>query len=342
MLPKLGLDQKLSTLETILTLVKVISGQYPVVETWEDSTYYIGEPKRYKFMQNEMGARKKIIVGQFYKGCLESDIQGLEIGSNESSGVMMTNLQEHQSLVLYTTAKLEKEDIFKLWTVMRFDCLDNWGITPDIDINGLLDRNRIQYLYISKKHLYLDPSNGRDCYTGIEFESLNDRLSDTGYSIANYVQPALAGVGYARPRFKLVPEHEIPLPQRHDSQPNPNLILNAKRSPARYHFTVRGVKYYAAVVLDPWKVIDVGVWGCQVKIDNTAIIHSVRLMGYPIPYDADLHKDPDHPEVYNQGYVFAPPDPSFLSTSCPLSTRLWISNSKRKKLSISWWASSRL
>lgn len=107
-------------------------------------------------MQNEMGARKKIIVGQFYKGCLESDIQGLEIGSNESSGVMMSNLQEHQSLVLYTTAKLEKEDIFKLWTVMRFDCLDNWGITPDIDINGLLDRNRIQYLYISKKHLYSD------------------------------------------------------------------------------------------------------------------------------------------------------------------------------------------
>jgi hypothetical protein len=219
-------------------------------------------------MQNEMGARKKFIVGQFYKGCLREwysrsrDWKQWKLWSNYD------NLQEHQSLVLYTTAKLEKEDIFKLWTVVRFDCLDNWGITPDIDINGLLDRNRIQYLYISKKHLYLDPSNGRYCYTRIEFESLNDRLSDTGYSIANYVQPALAGVGYARSRLKPVPEHEIPLPQRHDYQPNPNLILNAKIPPARYHSTVRGVKYYAAIVLDPWKVIDVGVWGAQVKIDK--------------------------------------------------------------------------
>jgi hypothetical protein len=34
------------------------------------------------------------------------------------------------------------------------------------------------------------------------------------------------------------------------------------------------------------RIIDTGVWGCQITIDNTAIIHSVQLQGYPIWYEA--------------------------------------------------------
>jgi hypothetical protein len=88
--------------------------------------------------------------------------------------------------------------------VKRYDTLDNYGVTPDTDIKGLLDRNKVQYLFISKQHSYYAPS-GKYCYTRIEFESLNDKLADTGYSIANYVQPALGGGGYAGPRLKLAP-----------------------------------------------------------------------------------------------------------------------------------------
>lgn len=160
----------------------------------------------------------------------------------------------------------------------------------------------------------------------MEFESLNDKLSDTGYSVANYIQPALPGSGYAWPRLKLLPKHEIPLVQRPGYQANPNLILNKKRPEARYHSTIRGIKYYVVVVIDEQRVIDIGVWGCQIRIDNTAIVHSVRLMGYPIPFDGKVYQDPERPGVYNQGYVFAPrplfPKYFLPNVTHPLNTHL--------------------
>jgi hypothetical protein len=76
-------------------------------------------------MQNEMGAKKKYVVGRYLKGAIEADIQGMMIGSNSASGIEMTNLQEAQELAHLVTTKLEKEDIFKLWVIKRFDSLDN-------------------------------------------------------------------------------------------------------------------------------------------------------------------------------------------------------------------------
>jgi len=35
--------------------------------------------------------------------------------------------------------------------------------------------------------------SGKFCYAKLTFKSLNDKLADTGYSIANYVQLALPG-----------------------------------------------------------------------------------------------------------------------------------------------------
>lgn len=173
---------------------KVISGDLPIVATWEESTYFIGEAKRWKFMQNEMGARKKYVVGRYLKGALEADIQGMMILSNQASGTEMTNLQESQELSLLVNSKLEREDIFKLLIIKRFDSLDNYAITPDTDIKGLLDRNAVQYLYVREARNFYSYS-GRYCYSKLVFESLNDKLVDTGYSIANYVQPAFPGSG---------------------------------------------------------------------------------------------------------------------------------------------------
>jgi hypothetical protein len=144
-------------------------------------------------MQNEMGARKKHLVGKYFKGALESSIQGLMIGNTSGARVEMTNLQENQELFLLVTTKLEKEDVFKLYVIKRFDSLDNYGLTPDTDIKGLLDRNAIQYLYLNKIDDYLTYS-GKYCYSKLVFKSLNDNLVDTGYSVANYVQPACGGV----------------------------------------------------------------------------------------------------------------------------------------------------
>lgn len=85
---------------------------------------------------------------------------------------------------------------FELYIIKRFDALDNYAITPDLDINGLLDRNAVQFL-ILKEARYFYTYAGKFCYSKLVFETLNDKLADTGYSVANYVQMARAGEGYA-------------------------------------------------------------------------------------------------------------------------------------------------
>lgn len=108
----------------------------------------------------------------------------------------MSNLQETQQIQLLVTHKLERENVFKLYIVKRFDSLDNLLITPDTVIRGLLDRNAVQFLYISDMNDYYS-TEGNFIYASVIFQSFNDKLADSGYSIANYVQAARAGEGYA-------------------------------------------------------------------------------------------------------------------------------------------------
>jgi len=79
---------------------------------------------------------------------VDSDVQGLAIQSNNAYGVEMSNLQESQELSLLVTTKIEREDIFKLYIIKRFDSLDNFQVTPDTDLEGLLDRNAVKFLYL--------------------------------------------------------------------------------------------------------------------------------------------------------------------------------------------------
>jgi hypothetical protein len=86
-------------------------------------------------------------------------------------------------------------------------------------------------------------------------------------------------------------------------------------------------KYKVKVIVDPWKTIDVGVWGVQIKLDNTAIVHSIRLTGYPITWDpGEGDKDSDGNIKYNTGYVFAPrplfPKYFLPAVNHPLNTQL--------------------
>jgi hypothetical protein len=106
------------------------------------------------------------VVGRFLKGAVESDIQGLMIGSNTMSGVEMTGLQESQQFSLLITEELTKADIFKLYIVRRYDVLDNYNVTPDTDLKGLLDLNAIQWLYPKEVRNYYTYS-GRYCYSRI-------------------------------------------------------------------------------------------------------------------------------------------------------------------------------
>jgi hypothetical protein len=104
----------------------------------------VGNAQRYEFMQNEMGAVKKYTVGRYLKGSIESDVEGLKMGSTSGYGADMTNLQENEELSLFITEKLAKADLFKLYILKRFDTLDNYSLTPDTNLKGLLDRNSIQ------------------------------------------------------------------------------------------------------------------------------------------------------------------------------------------------------
>jgi len=189
-------------------------------------------------------------VGRYLKGAIESDIQGMMIGSNQGSGTEMTNLQESQELSLLVTTKLEKEDIFKLWIIKRFDSLDNYGLTPDTDIKGVLDRNQIQFLYLKEARNYYTYS-GNYCYSRLVFSSLNDRLADTGYSVANYVQLARAGEGYAWPVSSSYPEAEVPEEQNHGCQVDPKSVLKKCRPPAPRYVIQGKETYHIVVVIDP-------------------------------------------------------------------------------------------
>jgi len=63
-------------------------------------------------------------------------------------------------------------------------------------LKGVLDRNAVQWLYLKEARNYYTYS-GAFCYAKLTFSSLNDSLSDTGNSVANYVKMARAGEGYA-------------------------------------------------------------------------------------------------------------------------------------------------
>lgn len=266
---EVGLKPETLELNDYTYFSKVIGGDSPLVATWEDSTFYWGKTERFKHMQNELGARKKYIVGRYFKGMIERDSVSLEIAQRGTYGVEMTSLQEKQVISLLTTTKLDREDIFKLYILKRFDTNDPFGgnaETPNVPLYGVVDRNRAQYLFISQLENYYSLDN-KFIYAKVTFSSLNDRLADSGYSIASYVQAARAGEGYAWPML-----------EKQDDG------------------TIR-------VVIDKLRTIDVGVWGCQIKIDNTAIIHSVRLQGFPVTWD---YKDIDPGDGTRIGIVFAP------------------------------------
>ena len=158
--------------------------------------------------------------------------------------------------------------------------------TPNTLGGSIVDRNRVQYLFVSQ--LENDYSlDDKFVYCKVTFSSLNDRLADSGYSIASYVQPARAGEGYAWPLLEKDSEGAI------------------------------------KVVIDKWRTIDVGVWGCQIKIDNTAIIHSIRLQGFPVTWD---YKEIDPGNGTRVGIVFAPrplfPKHFLPAVNHPLNTQL--------------------
>lgn len=73
--------------------------------------------------------------------------------------------------------------------------LDNFFITHDTDLTNLTDRKQAQFLYLKEARSYYTQS-GKFAYSKLVFDSLNDKLADTGYSIANYVQLALPRVSY--------------------------------------------------------------------------------------------------------------------------------------------------
>lgn len=265
---------------------KVISGEYPIIATWDKSTKWIGKSERFWWMQEELGATKKYDVGRFFKGVVEEDLQGLRIGSNESAGIKMTNLQAEEKITILTTEKIKKEDIFKLYIIKHWDIKDYDFVSPEMPIKNIYDKNSVQFLYIFSCQTFYN-TKGNFIYASISFASLNDALSDSGYSIANYVQLSLPGGGFAFPMLKQNAEGKI------------------------------------EVVLDALRTIDIGIWGLQIKIDNTAIFHSIRVMGHPTKWEP-VEENPTIPSY--KGYSFAPRPllvKYFLPTSNhPLNTNL--------------------
>jgi hypothetical protein len=82
--------------------------------------------KRFEFMQNELGAKKKYQVGKYFKAMLVDESMGLQIRSTSAYIAQMSQLQQEQTVILITTHKLTKADIFKLYIAKRYDGDDNF------------------------------------------------------------------------------------------------------------------------------------------------------------------------------------------------------------------------
>lgn len=107
-----GIKPESLSVSDVTYFSKVVAGDHPIVATWENSTRWIGKPKRYSFMQCELGAKKHYGVGRYFKGMVTRDAQGLSISNNSSwSGASMAHLQEQTSISITTTTKILKENI---------------------------------------------------------------------------------------------------------------------------------------------------------------------------------------------------------------------------------------
>ncbi len=163
---------------------------------------YLKQYKLSYFMNNDNKAdnfyTKEVKVGKYWDAYMIDDRSSIQFGEAKFEQVFTQQSTERQYTLLILDEdadKLNINDYYNFYTVFNDRGLNIGGG----DINSApQDR---QWLYPSNVINYYSPYDGSFLWQEITFSSINDKISNSGLSVRQFIQTSAPGEGYCFPKI---------------------------------------------------------------------------------------------------------------------------------------------
>ncbi|WP_253301157.1 hypothetical protein [Spiroplasma endosymbiont of Phyllotreta cruciferae] len=163
---------------------------------------YLNQYKLSYFMNNDNKAdnfyTKEVKVGKYWDAYMIDDRSSIQFGEAKFEQVFTQQSTERQYTLLILDEdadKLNINDYYNFYTVFNDRGLNIGGG----DINTApQDR---QWLYPSNVINYYSPYDGSFLWQEITFSSINDKISNSGLSVLQFIQTSAPGEGYCFPKI---------------------------------------------------------------------------------------------------------------------------------------------
>ncbi len=162
---------------------------------------YLKQYKLSYFMNNDNKAdnfyTKEVKVGKYWDAYMIDDRSSIQFGEAKFEQVFTQQSTERQYTLLILDEdadKLNINDYYNFYTVFN-----DRGLNIGGDINSApQDR---QWLYPSNVINYYSPYDGSFLWQEITFSSINDKISNSGLSVRQFIQTSAPGEGYCFPKI---------------------------------------------------------------------------------------------------------------------------------------------
>ncbi len=162
---------------------------------------YLKQYKLSYFMNNDNKAdnfyTKEVKVGKYWDAYMIDDRSSIQFGEAKFEQVFTQQSTERQYTLLILDEdadKLNINDYYNFYTVFN-----DRGLNIGGDINAApQDR---QWLYPSNVINYYSPYDGSFLWQEITFSSINDKISNSGLSVRQFIQTSAPGEGYCFPKI---------------------------------------------------------------------------------------------------------------------------------------------
>ncbi|WP_424526442.1 hypothetical protein [Spiroplasma endosymbiont of Glossina fuscipes fuscipes] len=163
---------------------------------------YLNQYKLSYFINNDNKAdnfyTKEVKVGKYWDAYMIDDRSSIQFGDAKFEQVFTQQSTERQYTLLILDENAEKlniNDYYNFYTVFNDRGLNIGGG----DINSApQDR---QWLYPSNVINYYSPYDGSFLWQEITFSSINDKISNSGLSVRQFIQTSAPGEGYCFPKI---------------------------------------------------------------------------------------------------------------------------------------------
>ncbi|WP_425380107.1 hypothetical protein [Spiroplasma endosymbiont of Stenodema calcarata] len=163
---------------------------------------YLNQYKLSYFINNDNKAdnfyTKEVKVGKYWDAYMIDDRSSIQFGEAKFEQVFTQQSTERQYTLLILDEDAEKlniNDYYNFYTVFNDRGLNIGGG----DINSApQDR---QWLYPSNVINYYSPYDGSFLWQEITFSSINDKISNSGLSVRQFIQTSAPGEGYCFPKI---------------------------------------------------------------------------------------------------------------------------------------------